>query len=60
MIRDIDGCIHNLNIIDHFETHLSSKIYNSEIVIVKPENYEESVVKFLEIYEKSSFEKFNR
>ena len=33
-------------------------LVNEKLIKLPPENYEESVVKFLEIYEKSSFEKF--
>ena len=48
---------HDLKI-GKIEDLISYRLKNEKLIKLPPENYEESVAKFLEIYEKSSFEKF--
>ena len=52
----------DLNLVKKFNYHNVNRwdllLVNEKLIKLPPENYEESVAKFLEIYEKSSFEKF--
>ncbi len=52
----------NLKLVEKFNYYEINRwdllLTNGKLIKLPPENYEESVVKFLEIYEKSSFEKF--
>ena len=52
----------DLNLVKKFNYHYVNRwdilLVNEKLIKLPPENYEESVAKFLEIYEKSSFEKF--
>jgi len=52
----------DLNLVKKFNYHNVNRwdllLVNEKLIKLPPENYEESVAKFIEIYEKSSFEKF--